>query len=111
VGELPAALQQRRVHESASELVDRINRRTLKAARENHRRGAQQRALIEQIAGTLEEEHAEDEFLVLAGVHVAAQIVAGIPQQSRQAAAAVSSKVPASSVLLGSLNGRFKKPS
>ena len=38
-------------------------------------------ALVEQIAGTLEKQHAEDVFLVLAGIHVAAQVVAGGQQQ------------------------------
>ena len=33
--------------------------------------------LIKQVAGALEEQHAEDIFLVLAGVHVAAQVVTG----------------------------------
>ena len=42
-------------------------------------------ALIKQVAGAFEEEHAKDVFLVLAGVHVAAQGVAGGHQQVFQA--------------------------
>ena len=42
-------------------------------------------ALIEQVAGPLEEQHAEDVFLVLAGVHVAAQVVARGQQQAFKA--------------------------
>ena len=38
-------------------------------------------ALVKQVAGALEEQDAEDVFLVLAGVHVAAQRVAGGHQQ------------------------------
>ena len=38
--------------------------------------------LIKQIAGALEKEHAEDVFLVLAGIHVAAQIVTGGEKQA-----------------------------
>jgi hypothetical protein len=41
--------------------------------------------LIEQIAGALEEQHAKDVFLVLAGIHVAAQIIACREQQTFQA--------------------------
>jgi hypothetical protein len=40
--------------------------------------------LIEQIAQPLQEEHAEDVFLVLGGVHVAAQVVTGAEQQARK---------------------------
>ena len=39
-------------------------------------------ALVEQVAGALEEQHAEDAFLVLAGIHVAAPVVASGQQQS-----------------------------
>ena len=39
-------------------------------------------ALVKQIAGALEEQHAEDVFLVLAGVHIAAQVIAGGQQQA-----------------------------
>ena len=38
--------------------------------------------LIEQIAQALQEQHAEDVFLVLGGIHVAAQIVTGAEQQA-----------------------------
>ena len=38
-------------------------------------------ALVEEVAGALEEQHAEDVFLVLAGIHVAAQVIAGGQQQ------------------------------
>ena len=38
--------------------------------------------LIEQIAQALQEQHAEDVFLVLGGIHVAAQIVTGAGQQA-----------------------------
>jgi hypothetical protein len=41
--------------------------------------------LIEQVAGALEEQHAEDVFLVLAGIHVAAQVIAGRQQQAFEA--------------------------
>ena len=39
-------------------------------------------SLVEQVAGPLEEQHAEDVFLVFTGVHAAAQIVAGGEQQA-----------------------------
>ena len=42
-------------------------------------------ALVEQVAGPLQEQHAEDVFLVLAGVHVAAQVVAGGQEQAFEA--------------------------
>jgi hypothetical protein len=34
-------------------------------------------ALVKQVAGALEEQHAEDVFFVLTGIHVAAQVIAG----------------------------------
>lgn len=40
--------------------------------------------LVKQVAGAFEEEHAKDVFLVLARVHVAAQVVAGGEQQAFQ---------------------------
>jgi hypothetical protein len=39
-------------------------------------------ALVKQVAGALEEQHAEDVFLVLTGIHVAAQVIAGGEQQA-----------------------------
>ena len=38
--------------------------------------------LIEQIAQPLQEEHAEDVFLVFGSIHVAAQVVAGAEQEA-----------------------------
>ena len=38
--------------------------------------GGHQAFLVEQVAGAFEKQHAEDVFLVLAGVHVAAQCIA-----------------------------------
>ena len=38
--------------------------------------------LIEEVGEPLQEQHAEDVFLVLRGVHIAAQIVAGAEQQA-----------------------------
>ena len=46
-----------------------------------NRSSAKAAALVEQVTGTLEEQHAEDIFLVLARIHVAAQIVAGGEEQ------------------------------
>ena len=42
--------------------------------------------LIEQVAQPLQEEHAEDVFLVLRGIHVAAQVVAGAEQEAGELA-------------------------
>ena len=39
-------------------------------------------ALVEQVAGPFQEQHAENVFLVFAGIHAAAQIVAGAQQQA-----------------------------
>ncbi len=40
--------------------------------------------LIEQIAQPFQEQHAEDVFLVLRGIHVAAQVVASAEQETRK---------------------------
>jgi hypothetical protein len=37
--------------------------------------------LVEEIAHALQEEHAENVFLVLGGVHVAAEVVAGLERE------------------------------
>ena len=42
--------------------------------------------LIEEIAQPLQEQHAEDVFLVLRGIHVAAQVVAGAEQEAGELA-------------------------
>ena len=48
--------------------------------------------LIEQVTGTLEEQHAEDVFLVLTGIHVPAQVVASCQQQAFEARVAAISE-------------------
>ena len=42
--------------------------------------------LIEQVAQPLQEQHAEDVFLVLRGIHVAAQVVARAEEQTGELA-------------------------
>ena len=42
--------------------------------------------LVEEVAEPLQEQHAEDVFLVLRGVHVAAQVVAGAEEEAGELA-------------------------